>query len=230
MRTGFATWAPCLAVLSLSLACVEDPEPEMIPSACAIGGELPRTAEELVARIEALPHPVTIPCVLASLPRPLSLVATDSIFSVQPAVGAASPRVFVMGEDLILSVALAGEGHELLEIAAWTSTTQTLKGEIPFPVEEPVTVEEVYTLAVDGVTTRCGKCHTNEALVPELGAYESDAIRPASNSLVSVEALAGEHADCDWEREPSRCAMLSGLFDFGPVEQGAFDPELPTFY
>ena len=93
-----------------------------------------------------------------------------------------------------------------------------------------MTVEEAYTLEVDGVTTRCGKCHTNEAFVPEFGAYESDAIRPASNSLVSVEALADEHAGCDWELDASRCAMLSGLFDFGPVEQGAFDPDLPTFY
>ena len=207
-----------------------EPEPELIPARCAIGGEMPKDAAELLTRIDTLGRPLDLPCLIASLPRPLSLVATDSIFSVQPAVGRESPRVFVLGEDMVLSIALAGEGRELLEFGEWHSSTQTLKGELAFPVEGELSLAQAY-VGTDKISTRCATCHRNEEPSQTIeGAYFSDAIRPKPNSIVSLEQLEAEHQKCDPEQDRARCEMLSALFDFGVVEQGAFDEQIPVFF
>lgn len=207
-----------------------DPEPDLVPASCAIGGEMPKDAAQLLARIDELGRPLSLPCLLASLPRPLSLVATDSIFSVQPAVGRESPRVFVLGEDMVFSIALAGEGRELLEFGEWHSSTQTLKGELVFPVEGELSLAQAY-VGTDKISTRCATCHRNEEPSQAIeGAYFSDAIRPKSNSIVSLEDLEAEHQKCDPEQDRLRCELLSALFDFGAVEQGAFDEHIPTFF
>lgn len=203
---------------------------ELIPASCVIGGEMPKDAAELLARIDALGRPLSLPCLIASLPRPLRLVATDSTFSVQPALGRESPRVFVLGEDMVLSVALAGEGRELLEFGEWHSSTQTLKGELAFPLEGELSLAQAY-VGTDKISTRCAACHRNEEPSQEIeGAYFSDAIRPVPESIVSLDALEAEHRECDPEQERERCEMLSALLDFGAVEQGSFDEHIPTFY
>ena len=74
-------------------------------------------------------------------------------------------------------------------------------------------------------------CHRNEAPVAERpGAYMSEAIRPTTPSLVPISALDDALDACDWSAEPERCAMLSGLLDFGEVVQGEFSDELPTIF
>lgn len=202
-----------------------------IPEACQSGGEAPQTIAELVAHIEALPHPVTIPCLLASLPRPLSVVATDSKFSVQPADGPDNPRIFVLGEGLILSVVPVGDGARLLEFSEWISPTHTIKGELEFPITGALSADAPYDLGLEGFLTRCGVCHRDEYEVPgRPGVHASEAIRPAEFSLVPIDGLDAVLASCDWVGEPARCEMLSGLLDFGELVQGEFPEELPTIF
>src|SRR5690349_18615452 len=66
------------------------------PSCAAVGGAPPQTIEEVTERLNALPAPASLPCFVASLPRPLKVVATNSRFSVQPADGPNSPRIFIL--------------------------------------------------------------------------------------------------------------------------------------
>lgn len=249
MRVASFAWQACLWLALALSACAlpaggDDSEgevdgtgagetegPEPIPEACLIGGEAPRSVVELVERVEALPHPVTIPCVLASLPRPLSLVATSSDFSVQPAKGDDNPRIFVLGEGLVLSVVPLGEGRELLEMSEWVEATKTIKAELEFPIDGALSVEEAYDLDFANGLTRCGLCHRNEYESPTRpGAYVSDAMRPTPDSLVPIDTLGPALDACDWAGEPERCALLSALLDHGEVQQGAFDDALPTFF
>ncbi|NVB39987.1 hypothetical protein G6O69_19235 [Pseudenhygromyxa sp. WMMC2535] len=202
-----------------------------IPAACVTGEPAPQSIPELVARIEALPHPVTIPCVLASLPRPLSVVATDSEFSIQPAVGEDNPRLFILGDGLILSVVPAGDGAPLLEFSEWVDSTHTIKGELAFPITETIDPGDPYDLEYQDGLTRCGVCHANEYEVAERpGAHASLALQPVATSLVDVDGLDALLADCDWQAEAARCELLSGLLDHGEVVEGAFPEDLPTIF
>ena len=65
----------------------------------------PQSIAETVTLINALPKPLTLPCFLESLARPLEMSATFSVVSAQPAVGHRSPRVFLF---LGPKVAIAG--------------------------------------------------------------------------------------------------------------------------
>lgn len=207
----------------------ERPSPAL--EACRIGGEAPRTIPELVERIDALPHPVTIPCVLASLPRPLSLVATNSVFSVQPAEGDENPRIFILADGLILSVVPTGKGSELLEFSQFIGPTESIKAELEFPIDGPIPADEPYEHEFYEALSRCGVCHRDEYEWPErAGAYVSVALRPVPNTLVPVASLASELDACDWDEQPARCEMLSALLDFGEVAQGSFAEELPTIF
>ena len=212
-------------------ADTDEPHPNSIPEACVVEGEGPQDIPELVAHINALPHPVTIPCVLASLPRPLSVVATNGEFSVQPADGDDNPRIFVLGEGLVFSVVPIGEGRELLEFSEWISPSYTIKGEIPFPVDEVLSPDDPYDLDFQEGLTRCGVCHRNEyEFADRPGAFASEAIRPTTESLVPVSSLDAVLDACDWDDDPDRCNLLSGLLDYGEVLQGEFSDELPTIF
>jgi hypothetical protein len=73
---------------------------------------------------------VTLPCFLQTLQRPLSLYATSSPISAQPADSERDPRIFVMMEPLILSVVAVGETSVYLELSELTSNTRSIKAEI----------------------------------------------------------------------------------------------------
>src|SRR5262245_57431332 len=60
------------------------------------------TAAQFVERLNALPRPVSVACFVASLPRPLFLIATTSQMSAQPAGGRDSPRIFLRGNTLVI--------------------------------------------------------------------------------------------------------------------------------
>jgi len=81
----------------------------------------PRTVDEAITLINALPKPLTLPCFLQALARPLAMTATDSVFSLQPADGLRSPRIFLFTPGMVMSVvALLNENanptdHEIRE-------------------------------------------------------------------------------------------------------------------
>ena len=66
--------------------------------------------------VNALPSPVTLPCFLQALARPLKMHAAVSLISAQPSVGARSPRIFLFFDGLRVSIVPAGAGAPLLEM------------------------------------------------------------------------------------------------------------------
>lgn len=222
------------AWLSLLLLSCGTSDRARVSRQCEIGGDAPTTIQDVVDRIEALDaameEPVTLECFVASLPRPLELVASFSTFSAQPSPDREHPRVFLFTDGLIMSIVLGGEGAHLLELAEFTSTTRSIKGEIPFPITAPVDDATPYDILFDEDMTGCAFCHGGEVEVADRpGAYESDAIRPGFRELVSLESMERTHAGCDDEVDPIGCILLHALLDFGEVSETAFDEEIRTF-
>jgi hypothetical protein len=185
-----------------------------------------------IDRLNALPRPVDVPCFVASLGRPLSVVATTSVISAQPAAGLASPRIFLLSPTLAISVVPDGNGAPLIEFGEWMSPTRTLKGELALPVTEDLPLDAAFThVKYSETLTTCALCHREETPHPTLaGAYVSEAYRPAPRSLVALPALQAEHEACvEAGDEGPRCALFHALFDFGAVEPGAFDAQVSTF-
>lgn len=193
----------------------------------------PTTIAEAVGLINDLPQPVTGACIVESLERPLFVEATDSFFSVQPARGARSPRIFLFSGDLTLSVVPEGEGHEVIEFAETTTEARSTKGELALPIQGPVADSAPYDRVKypDEDATSCGFCHVDEVLYDEtVGSYESIAMRPELASLVSIGSLAHLAENCDAAVEPERCGLLSAIFDHGPVEHREFPLTYPTVF
>ncbi|MBV1859852.1 MAG: hypothetical protein KUG77_15680 [Nannocystaceae bacterium] len=195
----------------------------------------PQSIEEAVAHIQALPGPVDVPCVLESFARPLSLLASSSPFSAQPARGDANPRLFVFFDGLILSFATTGHGATLVEFAEFVGPTTTVKGELEFPLD-PATLEYagVFTqVRFDGGGSNCRFCHRNE--VPaDASAYPSgfasDALAAREDTILDLEEVRGYADDCDVRADPMRCAIYGAVFGPGEVVAGAFDPEIQTIF
>ena len=194
----------------------------------------PSTVFEVIERVNELPRPVTLPCFIESLPRPLELNATDSFLSAQPAAGRRSPRAFLFADPLIMSIAFGGSGSRLLELGEARPDGRSLKAEIEFPVTEelPRTVPFERILFVEGLTS-CGVCHSEERPAPDVmftTAFESQAYRPQPSERVSLESLRVEHERCDSVLEPERCALLQAVFGNGAVSDRDFPAALATFY
>ncbi len=193
----------------------------------------PRTMTEVVQLINGLPMPVTIPCFLQSLTRPLKLYATSSVVSAQPANGFANPRLFILGDGISLSLVPFGDSSHLLEIGEFTSINRSIKGEIDFPVTAPLSLEApLERIHGEDGRTVCRICHHPEVPLPAYpvsGAFESTAYRPIPRLEVNFDYVEFQHTTCDRELEPERCDFYAALFDQGQVSRGEFPPEMPTF-
>ncbi len=230
------TLAWCAALL---MACEGDPstpdagghQASEALRACVVPG-VSSSAATLMTHLNALPHPVSVACAVASLPRPISVVATLSLTSAQPAANAKNPRIFVLGSGLVLSVVPEGPGMHLLELGEWVTPLRTLKGELEFPLTQALAGTEPFTrVQYQTARSTCGLCHRDEAPSPTVaGAYTSVAYRPSPDSTVAVSALQLEHQACTTTGEDSeRCALFHALFDFGEVRQGAFEQQVALF-
>jgi hypothetical protein len=185
-----------------------------------------------VALANALPKPLTLPCYLEALARPLPLHASLSVFSAQPARGPGSPRLFIYFEPLIMTVVPTGVGAHLLEFGEQRADYRSLKGELAFPLGEPVAPGEVYehTLFSEEVST-CASCHASEELdtsVPGGRGFVSQSLRPRYGERVPLYLVRASPSTCDAESEPDRCAMLDALFGWGEVVDWEFDTEIAT--
>jgi hypothetical protein len=185
----------------------------------------PQSIDEVVALVNALPKPTSLSCYLQALERPLSLYATTSSFSAQPAGGQSDPRIFLFTGSLVQSVVPSGQGAALLELAMLTSETRSVKAEIEFPVEAALAPEDPYDRIRMGAGTTCGVCHLSEFLADTVtitAAYESEALQPPPESGLSL-SLTGQYArDCDAVATPERCEILTGLFAHGDTAPGEF--------
>lgn len=194
----------------------------------------PSTIDEMVALVNGLPRPVTAPCVIEALDRPLELEATSSRDSVQPADGQRSPRIFIWPHDeLVVAIALAGKGQALIELGQFVTPSRSVKAELEFPVHEPVTAEQALAHVRNPEhprITRCFVCHDleeDEPLVP--GGRSSLALRPAPRTLVDIASLSQLHETCDPTEDASRCAWLEALVTHGPIEHRPFDDAIGRF-
>lgn len=193
----------------------------------------PTTITEAVALMDALPRPASVECFVETLDRPLRIEATSSVTSAQPADGERSPRVFVFYESLVISLAIDGEGRDLVELSEVTHGHHTVKGELAFPLDDaPVTVTDAFekvarVRASDGTT--CGFCHLEEVASTRYpGGFTSLALKPIEGTLISVARLREEHATCDAQEEPDRCRYLDALVGHGPLEHQPFPEAYPT--
>jgi hypothetical protein len=193
----------------------------------------PHTIDETVTLINALPKPLSLPCFLESLARPLEIGATYGIFSAQPAQGARSPRIFIFQDPNVMSIVPEGEGASLLEFGEQRPEFRSLKAEIVFPVTAPLERSAPFDkLFTSPPLTTCGGCHPGELQESEvLGVrtFTSLALRPRLQEVVSAASIARELSICDPAKEPQRCAMLDALMGWGGVSDRAFPVGMSTF-
>lgn len=191
----------------------------------------PASIAETVDLVNGLPKPVSLACFLEALERPLRVVATQSVFSAQPATGRRSPRIFLFGEGIIVSIVPEGSTRNLLEMGQATSPGNSIKAELEFPITETITLATAFErLPLDDITT-CGVCH--DGRVPALGiegAFESEVLRPEDRELVPLGELEDEARRCDAAVEPERCAMLGALFQHGEVIAAEFPRTARTIF
>lgn len=191
----------------------------------------PSSIAETVALVNGLPKPTSLPCFLEALERPLRLVATQSLFSAQPAVGSRSPRIFLFMDGIIHSIVPEGSARNLLEMGEVTSPGSSIKAELEFPIFGDITLATAFERLPFNDITTCGVCHNGH--VPALGiegAFESEALRPAEGELVPLAGLEEQARSCDAELEPERCAMLGALFQHGDVIAAEFPDSLRTIF
>jgi hypothetical protein len=191
----------------------------------------PSSIADTVDLVNGLPKPVSLPCFLEALERPLRMVATRSFFSAQPAVGSRSPRIFLFMAGIIQSIVPEGSARNLLEMGEATSPGSSIKAELEFPITENITLATAFErLPFDDITT-CGVCH--DGRVPALGiegAFESEVLRPVDRELVPLAELEDEARRCDGGLEPERCAMLGALFQHGQVIPTEFPRSVRTIF
>jgi hypothetical protein len=194
-------------------------------------GEIGSIADA-VARLNALVPNADGPCFIATLPRPLAVVATRGVSSAQPANGSGAPRLFFMLPKLVITAVPAGDGSKLLEFGEWIGTTRTVKAEISLPVTAPLAANAPFLGVLQGTDrTRCATCHRQEERHPTIpNAFLSLAFQPEAGTFVTVTELEELHRLCIRADDPgSRCTMIHALFDFGEITEGSFSPVVTTF-
>ena len=193
----------------------------------------PHTIDETVTLVNALPKPLSLPCFLESLARPLQINATDSLFSAQPAQGPRSPRIFLFQGLTTMSIVVAGPGAPLLEFGEQRPNLRSLKAEITFPVEQAITPSTPFeNLMLNEQLTTCAVCHaseTEESAISGIRRFVSQSLRPLPRDEISAQTLQHELEICDRTAEAARCALLDGLLGWGSVADHDFPVEMATF-
>jgi hypothetical protein len=225
-------------------ACSGTPESATLSSAASVSSfddckpgagvsGSPKTIEEAVTLINSLPKPVTVPCFIASLNRPLKATLTNSTSSAQPAAGNRSPRIFIVIDKLNISVVPDGVGQDVVEFSYMVSETMSVKAELEFPILNNVLPQEPYSRIRFNSATSCGICHGVESRYTAITAGEafySIAFQPQKSSKVSLDSLRNENAKCNSAVEPKRCAIISAFLNRGTVQNYDFPSIMPFFF
>ena len=229
-------WGAVIAIGAL--ACSSSAAPATATTSCSpsagVSGAPSSIADAVVLANDLLarqPEGLTVPCFVESLDRPLGVQAVNSIFSVQPAVGPRSPRIFLFSGNLVMSVVPEGDTAHSIELAEYLSPTRSIKAEIGFPLQAPISSSAPFDRVRDGEGTWCRGCHRDETRADSVTiaeAFGSDVLRPAPADEVPLPYVANEASACDSSLEPGRCAMLDAVFGHGPVEPRAFSRDART--
>jgi len=194
--------------------------------------------QSVVDWINAMEKPLTLPCFIQSLPRPLRIQPAYSEFSAQPSPNAGSPRIFFFFDRLILTVAVdqdfAEMPYPLLEMSYLVDEPNliTTKAELKFPIVETLSAGSPYLdLSFNERISQCSFCHPRESIretIEDKPVYQSTMLRPARPQ--PVERLYQENIACEASREPHRCAMLASIVDHGELVPFQFPAGAPTIF
>ncbi|HWB73620.1 MAG TPA: hypothetical protein VG755_01670 [Nannocystaceae bacterium] len=201
-----------------------------VPRRCIAPAGLgrPATIDDVVTLMNALPMPVTLPCFLEALDRPLGLTAATSPFSAQPTDSFEDPRLFLHDDALVMTIVTTGEASAVLELGEYTGPGRSRKAELELPVREALPRSAPYARTILGEGTSCALCHADERFTEDvegLSTYTSEALAPEPEREISV-AFVEQHARACVDADPSdRCALLQAVFAHGDVHERAFPPE-----
>lgn len=194
--------------------------------------------QSVVDWINAMEKPLTLPCFVESLPRPLKIHVAISDFSAQPSPGRRSPRVFLFFNELILTVAVDQDfdeqEHPLLEMSYLVDNNNllTTKGEIKFPITTYLPDSAPYTgFMFNDTLTSCAVCHAQETVygsVEGVPIYQSAMLKPTFS--IPVTELVSQHSNCDIAAEPHRCAMLKSIVVPGDLIPKNFPANAATIF
>ena len=219
-------------------------------TACRSMGEtfkVPASTADVVALINSLitarNSPVTLPCLLAALPRPLKLSVVNSTVSAQPSDGPSNPRVFIKYGTLYLSVTSEGVGANLLEFSEFIAAPDSVKGELKFPIDKAIDGSLPFSrLAVDlgggRIASSCSNCHANERPVDGAAfpassfppsALMSRALKPRSSQILPLSALSRLNSEC-YVGGAFRCGLIRSLFIGEDPSAFDFPEDMPTFF
>ena len=195
----------------------------------------PNSITDAVALINALPKPLTIACFISSLQRPLKINLTTSKKSVQPAIDSSNPRIFIMNFPLIISINIKGDKSYIMEFSEFTSDQTSIKAELLFPIAKNILESTPFDRIDDsGARSACLGCHMNEEKIDSAfsgNIYESTALKPEPETLLSVSEFSSQIYNCDIQETPSRrCHLIYSLFNQGDVEHESFPENTPTFF
>lgn len=185
----------------------------------------PTSIDQVTQLINALPKPLSVPCLIENLPVPLKVYAVDGARSAQPSAGADSPRIFIMRGNLVLSVVPAGSGRNLLEYGQFINDRESVKAELTFPINQTIQAAAPYNEISANRGTTCRGCHTSERAISGYGgnAFVSLVIRPDSSKRQAATRLRSLAVQCNKATDPYRCEMLSAIYLTGQAQ----DAELP---
>jgi len=209
--------------------------------------------------VNAMPKPLSLPCFVKSLPRPMLYSATLSQFSAQPSLGKRSPRLFFTFGKLVLTVVPAeahatvkdpetGEtsqvwdkdGIQLLELSYEVESDhivpQSIKGELKFPITGPLPRYAPYDkIDFSSALSVCAFCHGRETLIEEIEGvpvYRSIMLRNDRSAELAIDFMLGEYAVCDptvSKSEAYRCEMLEAIYGQGDLIWSSFRKEIEVF-
>lgn len=201
----------------------EDPVHVVPPQTCfaPTGLEHPRTIADLVTLLNVLPKPVSVGCLLQTLPRPLTIEASSDQMSFQPAFGPANPRILIHTELLTITVVPTGEGSNVVEMSELREADTSTKGELPFPITVAIQSGDPFVRVQDSAdATKCSVCHINETLDSSIQferAFKSKVLRPLPQYVVPLEDVVYQFNRCDSTTDAKRCEILDGIFGYGEV-------------
>lgn len=227
---------------------------------CSAPADLSLTnIESVVTWINAMPKPLSLACFVKSIPRPIYYNATLSTFSAQPSVGRRSPRVFFQIGDLLLTLVpdeitedvknpetgkyervWDADGIQLLELSekipSIDNSDISIKGEIAFPVTEPLARNAAFAhINFTATNSVCSICHAHEREEGVLDGqpyYSSRMLRNIRDAEVYLAPMINEYATCDPTLSPSaeyRCEMLEAIYGQGVLVWRSFPLSMPTF-
>lgn len=187
----------------------------------------PRSIADFVKLVNALPKPTSVACVIDSLKGPFRVNATASAFSAQPAESRDIPRIFLFFKPLLISIVPAGEGGKVIELSDRTSPEGSIKGEIPFPLNEQISMDYPYEhiKAVGAEGTVCRNCHPGEVVAPAPYppiAYVSQFVPAFHSHDVSAAEIETSAKRC-LTSKLRECQVLEALTSKGPLVQEEFD-------